>query len=341
MFNFIIFSIFYLVATCQRRHLVRSRQTRGRNPVATKRATSAAILGPYVYILSTISDLSQQFATMAFAMDNYTSVKTFADSYLKFNYLRSDRFETRNNSNVILLQPHVIFENNIEISEVKFYNHAKGGNTIPRILDDRVNIGVWANNMPKITLLHVGACDIAGLDIGRNANIRYEFPYYVKRFLTKFKAIGREMVNGNNKARFDNDLKSHIFVYTGIPDWGDFGVGRPGCLSDGEFKTARRLANKGISACKSGLWTEHRTVVFTPRIINSKEQPAVRNLQIGDVHLYGHTAEEYGNQIFAALAKLLCSYCAPKSSYDEEEHTHNYLLGPCKRHQQGAGASVQ
>ena len=278
---------------------------------------------------------------MAYAIDNSISVKTFADSYLKFKYLRSDRYETKHNTNIMHLEPHVIIENNNEISEVKFYNNAKGGNTMPRILSDRVNIAIWASNLPKITLLHVGACDIAGLDIGRNTNIRWEFYYHVTRFLTQFKAIGREMLNENNKAKFDEDIKSHVFVYVGIPDWGNFGEGRPGCLNENQFKKARRLANKGISACKSGLWTEHRTVLFTPRIVNSTEEPAIRNHRSGDVHLYGHTAEEYGNQIFTALATLLCSYCKPKSSYEKVEHTSEYLLGPCKRHQQGAGSSVQ
>ena len=135
------------------------------------------------------------FTTMAFAMDNYISVKTFADSYMKFRYFQSNKYETKHNSNIIYLQPHVILENGNEITEVKFYNHAIGGNTMKRILEDKVNIGVWARNLPKITLLHVGACDIANLDIGRDDRIRYKFNDYVQNFLTQFKAIGRERLD--------------------------------------------------------------------------------------------------------------------------------------------------
>ena len=314
------------------------RMSRGGGP----RSVASAGYRRHLFLILNLYFTSFQWPDIMAYANNNLSVQTFADSYMKWRYFRTDRYKGNDNHNLLCLEPHVILDlgNNTEIKEVKFYNNAIGGNTMDRILRDTVNIGIWSNNLPKVTLFHVGACDISALDIGRNPNIRNVFYHHVSNFLTQFKAIGRESYE-SDKAKFDSDLKSHVFLYTGVPDWGKFGKGRPGCLTEDQFFTARRNANRGINKCRSGLWTEHRAVLFTPRIVNSDEEPAVRNFNLGDVHLYGHSATEYGNQICNVLAKLLCTYCQLSPSYIKEEHSTENLLGPCKKCQPGAGTSAQ
>ena len=273
--------------------------------------------------------------------DDAVSCKVFADSYLKYKYFRSNRIENLNYTNVVHINPHVnVLNDGSEVNSIKLFNGAKGSLTMNKLLEDKFSISMWASNLPSVTLLHVGACDIANEAIGRKERLQGEFNHYVRDFLTNLEKIARETTRCD-KSEFDAKWEKHIFLLVGIPDWGDFGTGYyKHSLNDKQFHAARRSANDSLRLAKSGLWTKFKTVVFMPCITGSEDRPICRNMRPGDVHLYGYTAEEYADQILAVLSRLFCSHCKLKEDYDKEEHKRESLLGPCKRQQQGAGASV-
>ena len=152
------------------------------------------------------------------------SVFIFADSYLNFGRLFTTSHINENGVNSIRLDPHeYILENGQVVDRARMYNYSRGGCTMNMVLNNSVNILIWANNLPAITLLHLGACDVANEDIGRVTDIRAKFPKKYIDFLQQLKAKGR--VAALDKEAFDTKLQHHKFLVVGIPDWGKFGGG--------------------------------------------------------------------------------------------------------------------
>ena len=265
------------------------------------------------------------------------SVFIFSDSYLNFGHLSTTSHINENGVNAIRLDPHeFVLGNGQAVDRARMYNYSRGGCTMNMVLSNAVNISIWANNLPAITLLHVGACDIANEDIGRVEDIRKQFPVKYINFLEQLKARGRNAAF--DKEVFDAKLEQHKWLVVGVADWGWFGDGYYAhSLNDADYFEARRLANDGLRANRKGLWQNHKAVLLFPAI----ERPVERNLTPNDVHLYGNTAWNYGNTIFKTMARLICPHCQLRPKYLEDEHKKEFLLGLCKKSQQeAAGASA-
>ena len=210
----------------------------------------------------------------------------------------------------------VIEEDKIDLGEhrsvarhtAELINWSESSLTMRKILNNKRRIAVWARTLPLLTIIQVGACDLANRGVSSH-NVSGSYKRAVMLFIDLF--IKEAMSSLHTQVERDR-LKYHLeyrhmFLKIAVPDWGGFGKGRmialdryPDIVKDfklngsgrnrikkyrsldeDEFRKARRNANKGIVSAKKVLWKKYRMVLFAPRTDhNSSARP-------NDVHLYG------------------------------------------------------
>ena len=242
-------------------------------------------------------------------------ISWMGDSWVAHFRILSDRINKHKNYHELILSPHEIklTDKDKDTFHKAYINYqGKSSATMNRILCDYDLFRKWSNHLPRITILHVGACDIANEDIGRSDKIRVDFPVKVIDFLNKFKQKARQ--SAHDVAKFDSAISEHTFLIIGVPDWGKF-TNRPGkedCeLNCDKFRSARKKANDGLNNNRPSLYNLHRAVVYTPNL-----QHPIRN----GVHLANISQEEYINKILNVVIKLLCSSCKLGNKYVAAEH---------------------
>ena len=248
----------------------------------------------------------------------------FADSFLSLHNLESELYIKSENSEIrdtIIINPH---KNNSD-DRVRFTNRAVGGNTMNRVLSSYGALKEWGETQPDVTILHLGSVDIANESIGRSHSIKVEFRDKVYNFINELKRAAEAEISEEKRQSFRAKMKTHFFLFIGIPDWGPFGVGKyPNSLSSSEHLTARRKCNKIMKENWYYLWRDYRTVYFVPNLGDAERLP--RN-----VHLHGPTKKSYGDQIFSVASKLLCTTCSANLEQLsvknlEQELKHDALL---------------
>ena len=188
-----------------------------------------------------------------------------------------------------------------------------------RCVDQELVIQQWAQAQPKLTIFHLGACDIANTPLGKSDNIRQPMRDKVDKFLDNFIKKGRD--SANDKASFDTFVKErHQFLFIMVPDWGPFEKKYDWSLDAETFAKQRSDANQALKSMSKTLWQRYNLVLFTPQLERALRNP-------GDVHPKGRSNTQYCDQILQVAAKLCCTDCSALSkTFDKEQHKHDALL---------------
>ena len=255
----------------------------------------------------------------------FNKMFNFADSFMAQNNIQSPRLKYNSRvqySNLVNIEPHVVKAGPTSTNTVNFVNHAMSSNTMDRALGQVGAIEHWANDMPKVTIIHLGAVDIANYPLGKSENIRQDMRDKVLAFIDNLKREGRERARDVN--RFDHNMDhSHIFLFVLIPDWGNYGEGKyENSLNSNDFARARKRANQALQNMRAVLWSR-RVVLFAPRLENPVTRRGPR-----DIHLSGDSNIRYCTEILTVAARLCCSECSLSTPFKKQEHTHEALLAP-------------
>lgn len=255
--------------------------------------------------------------------EKQSRISVFADSWLKYNRMKSVKLYRNTAGNFINLGPHKVeLENGYKMQTAMMDNFSVGGMTMDSLLEDENVIQVWGENLPKITIIHLGACDLANEPIGRDESIALNWPKKLKNFINKLKSIARGKVL--NKSDFDTQIQKHTFLVIGIPSWGDFGQGHYDySLNSNDHAKARKKANNGVRSNLKSLYEEQKVVVFTPML----DYPFRHG-----VHLTGISLEVYTDQILQVASKIMCTHCTRSSAFIIEEHK-SQAEGSCMNQQ--------
>ena len=192
----------------------------------------------------------------------------------------------------IILAPHLA--GNVTQARVRNYSH--GGATFTKFLLNHLHH--WANNLPRLTILAVGACDIANTDLGDSSRLRRDFVRYVKQRLTEFVTRGRRAAS--DTAEFDRKIAVHHFLLIKVPQWGEPTTQREDSLTPEEIDTARNRANRGLQNNIPSLYKDHRAIVFAPRV----NFPTHRG-----IHFSTECKALWLSQIMHMANKIVCSHC--------------------------------
>ena len=256
-------------------------------------------------------------------IEKHCTTAIFSDSYLSNPRLHSDWIrEDADGRKKISLGPHMIVpDNNPEqfqhLSFIDNYSFGAAKMTTTCTTDRIVH--QWATHMPRLTICHLGACDLANGPVGRVERpimARSAMQNHTHKFFRDLKEAGRRLAGQD---RFNSALQDHQFLLIGIPQWGEFEHVRRESLDWEHLKDVRRFANDGLRRAMSSLWQQHRALLFTPNM----SWPTFNRRPDGtqDVHLDPATQRKYNDQIFAMAAKMLCSFCKlDPENYDRRSH---------------------
>ena len=181
---------------------------------------------------------------MAYAIVNYNNIVKrdmlrinsnmiyiFSDSYLSSQRrYHEDWWDHQNQSSMINMQPHTILDytgHNGSTGRVRICQ--KGGLKLadvargPRCIAERQ---YWANNVPSVTVLCLGACDLSntylsGLPVN---DLRRQYAYYVQDKLMEF--INNARDHARSKELFEMNLRNHRFLLCEPANWGNHYVSR-------------------------------------------------------------------------------------------------------------------
>ena len=117
-----------------------------------------------------------------------------SDSYLKYYYFHCDQIV----GNTIQLGTHVHnLDNGTSLNHLVLNNQSKGGNTINQVLNNSVFICSWAENLPNLTIVHLGACDIANREIENTEQFKTKIINLMESLIT----LGRKHLENGKRSR--------------------------------------------------------------------------------------------------------------------------------------------
>ena len=196
-------------------------------------------------------------------------------------------------------------------------NFARPSLTFDGAIENNHIVSEWGKQVPKVTLLHIGACDIANTPLG-SSNLRVEFANKLKQFVTNWHMKAKQYCSDTNE--FDVRIKQHKWLFVCPPDWGNFGEGK-GRLNDEQYREARKRAKSGLDQKAKSLYQNLNIVLCKPRV----NEPNLLG-----VHLRHESIRSFGKQILDAASKLMCTHCEFGEYYVPEHHT-NLLENCCVR----------
>ena len=183
-------------------------------------------------------------------------------------------------------------------------------------LEDEYLLGMWAINVPELTILHLGACDLANTELSNMGDgIRKVFPRKVSEFLEQWPIKAREQLeHSKQRARFDRQILVHKWLIVKVPDWGDSPAIRN--IDFKKYQDLRRKANTGLLRSRKYFWKNFKAAFLLTHI----DGPKFKDKQ---VHLIDEQHDIFNEQIFSAAAKVLCNYCKwTMDEYDPKEHNN-------------------
>ena len=243
------------------------------------------------------------------------------DSWLQDKRLHSGMIqETRHAGRRLRMDPHEIelSSNPNETQHEAFIdNYSFGGAKMSTMSRSFNHIDHWANHMPRLTIVHLGACDLSTGPEGKEEHPTTSFQNFTNQFIDDVKSFARNIVSGSKLAEFEAALQQHTWLLIGLPRWGDFDKTErhKRSLNAAQLKKAVKKSNQGLTRIIPSLWKEKRVYFFTPNL----EYPEFGTRADGsrDCHLVHSFQEIYNDQILAVAKKLLCSHCRiPNDEFD-------------------------
>ena len=182
----------------------------------------------------------------------------------------------------------------------------------------------WAIQVPEVTVLHVGACDIANSNKYTIENIKSDLSRDIMDLLTTWPEKARETLKTDNqKAEFDRKILYHKWLIVKIPNWSESGAING--MDPKVFKQLRKRANTGITNRKTRFWTQYRAALVAPDLEYPKFHP-------GQVHLNEEYQNLFNTQILNATSKLICDFCTwTRDTFEPSEHKNLNQRHECAR----------
>ena len=149
----------------------------------------------------------------------------------------------------------------------------------------------WAHDVPRVTILHMGACFIAGsydLDIwhdeqGRKKSMKTIYRQEVTNFLTQWKILTAAACKSPASiAQYNTRMQRHTFILVNVPDWCKQKI--RGITAE-EYRKLRKDANQGITRMEEELWQDYNTIICRPQMSGvewdaSSVHPSIRDQEI-------------------------------------------------------------
>ena len=262
---------------------------------------------------------------MAEYINDSEHVKMFADSFGSPQYFRCDQLE---NGTTLAIAPHrIVLDREPDVLfKVGFDNCSAPGMSMRGfILRKRAVIRAWAERLPRVTIIQLGAIDVNNNFIGESDKPGKAYCDYVFKFLDDIIEIGESHLANDEAENFRVALRTtHRFLMVGLSDWGpNFNPKYETSLTPEQYKKARRKYSSAMDLNRRRLWNSYKGVLFTPMLSHPE-----RN----NMHLAPHESTKYAEQILAVCAKLTCTYCriTMSNKFNKIEHTADVLKqGTC------------
>ena len=257
-----------------------------------------------------------------------TSIRVIA--LLGDSWMTSDKFinilEDNNPTDIIDIRPHastghsdseIRHNRRLSVCDTAIIrNYSRGGYTLDKFLKDDARIERWAREIPRVSVLHVGACDFANTGKYNSTNVKKQFltdlDHFLAEWTNKARLVGLNLPNNRLRSNFDRGLASHKWMIVKIPVWDKSNGIRN--ISNDEFMNLRKKANTALRDVRTSFWKKFRAVIV-PTVLQHPEF-----LQ-GSVHLTEEFQNLFNRQILSAAAKLVCEFCPwTEGSFVPAEH---------------------
>ena len=286
-----------------------------RSSATTRRPVSSALqchsvkeCQLYIYII-----LQHQNSNMAAPDCSYkknivgaeseSQIVILADSFLTSDKIKGENISSIGREITLFLSQHENVTSFGPIKTALVTSYAFGGATMNKFLDQKHILKLWGANLPKLTIVNLGGCDIANEAIGHcnNNDIKKEFSDKVKHFLGALRERARAILPSKDVPKFDTDIINHKFLIIGIPKWGPTGYRlKSGGISKDKWDRQRQLANSGLKSNLRSLLVDYNAYYFMPKMDNACYYK---------IHFTDPSIQVYADQILTVASKLLCSHC--------------------------------
>ena len=185
-------------------------------------------------------------------------------------------------------------------------NLSKGGGTMKMMLKDESAMRKWIEEVPALTIMHLGGCDISNGEINGNKP-KIDYKNKVEHFMRTWLRVASEKIkkhiyeNVAIKERMENRLKDHKWLIVAIPDWGKENTQIRGVTPE-VHKVRRRMCNDALKNCSTYFWNEYKAVVFNTGFLRIDRDP-------DQIHCSTRDQRRYNEIIFGVARKLICDIC--------------------------------
>ena len=188
------------------------------------------------------------------------------------------------------------------VSQAAFIeNYSQSGYTFDKFLKDEEILDKWAREVPEVSILHVGACELANTNKYTKEGIKTQFTRNLARFLEEWPASAKEQLKTNKqKALFDRRLKTHKWLIVNVPVWDQ----SDGILnmSPEDFRFCRKRINTALKNSRTQYWEKFNAVILPLDLQYPQFFP-------GKVHLRPDSQLDFNTQVFDAASKVICEFC--------------------------------
>ncbi|CAL4082484.1 unnamed protein product, partial [Meganyctiphanes norvegica] len=258
-----------------------------------------------------------------FTSQSVPSIFIIGDSWTTEKRTNSDRIKDK--TNLVIRPHHVKFRlanDGMHRADQPFEfvflkNLSRGGLTFQKALNDQRALTRWAVDVPALSIVHLGGCDIAYTDISRG-NVKKNFRDAVDNFLTQWPILAKE--HTQNIREFNRRIKKHKWLLCNVPDWG--ANSEIENISAKEYRVARNKAHNVLKRNQKRWFESHKAFICFP-LISSPERI--------NIHLTPVSQADFIEQLFKASSKIICESCQTSDTYDKQWHRDLLIDTPCKR----------
>ena len=170
----------------------------------------------------------------------------------------------------------------------------------------------WANHVPSLSVLHLGAVDFASDDIPELQNlstIKREYILYVRKHISLW--INKARTHAVNKEEYDAKIKVHRWLLVEPPIWGQSFIPHTS-VTPALYAQRRLRAEASVRKNRTWNWESLNLTVVRPYIIR---------FEFNQNHLSREAQSLYMENLGRPMAALLCRKCVmPIGTYISPHH---------------------
>ena len=203
----------------------------------------------------------------------------------------------------------------------KVENLSFGGATMETMLEETKAMERWVRDVPALTLLHLGGCDIGYGNISKDSTDGPKKQYkkslfdfletWIERATEEIEKFSYDNVAIKEKMR--EKVKVHKWLIVSIPDWGKNCTQVKG-VSAQDHVEIRRKCNHALDDTTTYLKNRYNAVVLRTNFER-------KDTEYDNIHFSLEDQKRYNEIIFSVVRRLLCDVCSwnPKKSEIQTE----------------------